>query len=400
MDDVLHTTGTTGHLPHDLLRPGDVFAGYRIDRLLRAGDLSAVYLVHHRRLPRLDELEVLSAAVSREGVFALQFEHAATRAQRLVHPNIAAVYEHGRDDGHLWITRRHVPAPTAAHLLASRRAGLAAKTAVRIIGEVGRGLDHAHPRAVVHRDVHPANILLPNGETGQNPVQLTGFGVARALDDVARLTDTGTIVPTIRYPAPENLGVQGIDGRADVYALGCTLYELLTGRSPYPLEHPLAAVDAHLHADPPRPSDVNPDLPVGFDAVIARALGKKPGYRYSTCRELTAAAQRALRSPSRSQVTAATATPPTAPADVPRSAEPALPRPKHARARALVAAAALAIIGATASGVASIDNPDQPQPYWQQAANVVSQIPRQVVVGHWPGESDRSDDTWSRTAPR
>lgn len=275
------------------LQPGRVFAGFTVVRALGAGGMGAVYLMRHPRLEADVAVKVLDTEIGRNPKARARFEREADFAARLRHPNIVQVYDRGREDETLWISMDFVDGPDAAHLV--RQGPLDPQRAVDIVAQAARALDHAHHRGVVHRDVKPANLLIaadPDGGHGDR-VLVTDFGIARSLDDTATLTNS--VHATFAYAAPEVLNGETADKRTDIYALGCTLYQLLTGSVPFPRETLPAAMHAHLTADPPRPRDRRPELPAELDQVIATALAKDPDERYASCTALAEAARAALR---------------------------------------------------------------------------------------------------------
>lgn len=278
--------------------PGQVFAGYTIESVLGTGGMGSVYLAKHPRLPRKDALKLLSSALSTDESFRIRFEREADLAARLIHRNIVAVYDRGSSDGQLWIAMQHVAGSDAAHAARAKDGAMTPERVVHIVGEVGAGLDFAHRNGLLHRDVKPANILLAPPDDPDDPetVLLTDFGIAKPIDEVQHLTGTGNMLATLAYASPEQIEAKHIDRRVDIYALGCVLYELLTGSVPFPEESPFATMSAHLKKDPPKPSEVVPGLPIGFDAVVAKAMAKNRDDRYNTCRELTTAAKAALNS--------------------------------------------------------------------------------------------------------
>ncbi|MFD3510321.1 serine/threonine-protein kinase [Nocardia sp. NPDC058666] len=270
-----------------ILRPGTVFAGYVIERVLGNGGMGTVYAARHPRLPRLDALKILSETHSAEPEFRARFIREAELAARIDHPNVIAVHDRGLDEGALWISMRLVAGTDAAALL---RSGLLQPPhAVHIITEAAAGLDAAHRAGLLHRDVKPANLMLEPRRGEPDRVLVADFGIAKAGADSTALTQTGTFLATLAYAAPELIALGHVDHRADVYSLGCTLFELLTGRTPFPRETPAAVIAAHLHEQPPRATDLNPQLPPAIDAVLARALAKDRDARYSTCGALAAA---------------------------------------------------------------------------------------------------------------
>lgn len=273
-----------------VLSVGSVVAGYRIEAVLGAGGMGTVYKTRNPTLPRSDALKVLSEQLSQDPHFRARFEREAELAATLDHPNIVTVYSRGETDGQLWIAMQYVAGSDADKELSQGR--MTPGRAVHIVGEVAKALDYAHRRHLLHRDVKPANFLLaPNDER----VFLADFGIARALDEAVGLTQTGMVMASVSYAAPESLAGERADHRADIYSLGCSLFRMLTGTSPFSRSGGMAAVAAaHLTEPPPRPTAVAPALPSAMDAVIARAMAKNPNDRFQTAGELAAAAARAL----------------------------------------------------------------------------------------------------------
>ncbi|WP_280369803.1 serine/threonine-protein kinase [Nocardia wallacei] len=273
------------------LAHGQVFAGYRIERLLGVGGMGEVYLAHDRDLPRFVALKLLSHAMAGDPDVRTRFQREADTVARLAHPNIVAIHARGEHEGRLWIAMEYVDGTDVAAVV--RNGPIPPEQSVRIITETARALDHAHAAGILHRDVKPANILLARGP--QQRVLLADFGIAKALDESVGLTRTGDVYASLQYAAPEQFDVgTPVDHRTDVYALGGTLYHMLTGDHPYPGTNSAQLITAHLHQPPPVPSHRNPALPPGFDAVIARALAKDPRQRFGSCGELAAEAANAL----------------------------------------------------------------------------------------------------------
>lgn len=275
-----------------MLSPGSIFAGYQIERILGGGGMGTVYLARNPDLPRSEALKVLNPELSSDVDFRARFIREAEVAAALDHPNIVSIHQRGEFEGQLWIAMQYVDGTDAN---AALKAGtMTPARAVHIVGEVAKALDYAHQRGVVHRDIKPANFLLSGPIGPEERVLLGDFGIARALDD-AGLTITGSVTATVAYAAPEVLAGQPFDGRADLYSLACTLFRLLTGRAPYPTTNGSAAVvAAHLHAPPPRVTDVVPGLSPQLDQVIATAMAKDPTLRFTSARALADAAAAAL----------------------------------------------------------------------------------------------------------
>lgn len=273
-----------------VLNAGEVVAGYTIEAVLGAGGMGTVYRARHPTLPRSDALKVLSSELSQDTHFRARFEREAELAATLDHPNIVSVYNRGETDGQLWIAMQYVAGNDADKELAQGR--MSPQRAVYVIGEVAKALDYAHRRQLLHRDVKPANFLLtPDDER----VFLADFGIARALDEVVGLTQTGMIMASAAYASPESLTGEPTDHRSDIYSLGCSLYRMLTGRAPFARSGGMAAAAAaHLTESPPRATDIVANLPTALDGVIATAMAKEPNQRYQSARDLAHAAARAL----------------------------------------------------------------------------------------------------------
>jgi serine/threonine-protein kinase len=274
--------------------PGTVFAGYVIERVLGSGGMGAVYVARHPRLPRHDALKVLSDEHSADTEFRARFIREAELAARLDHPNIVAVHDRGVEDGRLWIAMQFVDGIDAAQLIRRGPAELTPARALHIIDAAARGLDEAHRVGMLHRDVKPANILLQPRPGQPDRVYVTDFGIARAAIETTALTEVGSVLATLAYAAPEQLMAGQVDHRADVYALGCTMYELLTGQKPFPRTTAVAVMQAHIQDPPPRANAANPILPQAIDTVIAQAMAKNPEHRYPSCGVLAHAAAAAF----------------------------------------------------------------------------------------------------------
>jgi serine/threonine-protein kinase len=263
-------------------RIGSELAGYRIVEPLGRGGTSVVYRAEHVRLGRPAALKLLAPVLGEAG-FRERFLRESQLAASIDHPSILPVYDAGEEDGFLYIAMACVEGSDLKTLLAEE-GPLPLRRALRIVGQIGSALDAAHARGLVHRDVKPANILVGAGDRAY----LSDFGVVKELASNGT-TRTGTFVGTIEYCAPEQIEGQAVDGRADVYALACVLYECLVGEPPFHRPSEVAVLNAHLHAPPPKLHG----QPGGLEAVVAKALSKSPLDRYATCLEFLAAARAA-----------------------------------------------------------------------------------------------------------
>ncbi|HEY7280734.1 MAG TPA: protein kinase [Actinomycetota bacterium] len=277
-------------------RVGTVVAGYRIESVIGRGGMSVVYLAHHEGLERKAALKLLAPELAENDAFRQRFIRESRIAAGLDHPNVIPVYDAGEADGLLYIAMRYVPGSDLRTVLAeSGQLGL--PDVQRVIDQLAAALDAAHEEGLVHRDVKPANVLLsratPPARVGH--LYLADFGLTKRSLSGTGITRSGQFVGTIDYVAPEQIRSEAVDGRTDVYSLGCLLYECLTGAPPFVRETEVAVMFAHLNDRPEAPTDERPDLPDAIDAVVARAMAKEPGERFSSSGELAAASRDALR---------------------------------------------------------------------------------------------------------
>src|SRR5215211_7377006 len=227
--------------------------------------------------------------------FRARFLREMRVAAAIDHPNIVPIYRAGEDRGLLYLAMRYVHASDLRRVLETEGRLDPVRT-LSILDQVARALDAAHARGLVHRDVKPANILLAPPVIDGDPehVYLVDFGLARSDSDDRSIGGAGSFLGTPRYAAPEQAAGLPVDGRTDGYALGCVLYECLTGQPPFPGGSGEAVLLAHLEATPPRVTTLRPHLPPAIDQVVAQAMAKAPEDRFPTCRALIAAAREAL----------------------------------------------------------------------------------------------------------
>ncbi|MET8774814.1 protein kinase [Nocardia sp. NPDC004654] len=270
-----------------MLGVGATFAGYRLEGVLGQGGMGTVYLARHPRLPRSVALKLLHQQVSTDPELTRRFELEADVVARLEHPGIVGVFDRGAEQGHLWIAMQYIRGMDAS---AWNGRAQPVTTTARLIGETAAALDYAHSRAVLHRDVKPANILFADAAGGRESHSvLTDFGIARLTDANTHLTATGTFTATIAYGSPEQLSGEVVDERSDQYSLACTLFAILSGHPPYAATNPGQVVMGHLSKPVPRLTATRPDLPPAVDAVLARAMAKQRAERFGSCSEFTTA---------------------------------------------------------------------------------------------------------------
>ncbi len=293
------------------LSDGDQFAGYRIERRLGRGGMGVLYLALEPGLERRVALKLIAPEAAADEVFARRFAEESKIAASIEHPNVVPIYAAGEESGVPFIAMRYVAGADLAKRLA-REGRLEPAVAVELIAQVGNGLDAIHAAGLVHRDVKPANVLLSGGEAAEH-AYLTDFGVARNVATESGLTQTGRFVGTLDYVAPEQISGATVDARADVYALGCLFFKLLTGEVPFPKDGDAARLFAHLNDPPPAPSLYVPEVSMALDDVVIRAMSKSPDDRYPSAGDLGRAARAALQEerttiPERTVATGAAAT--------------------------------------------------------------------------------------------
>jgi serine/threonine-protein kinase len=265
-------------------RVGTTVAGCRITSVIGRGGMGVVYLAEHLHLGRKVALKLLAPALASDERFRERFVRESRIAATIDHPNVIPVYDAGEADGVLYIAMRHVEG-TDLKVLLARDAPLELERTIRLVEQIGAALDAAHGAGLVHRDVKPANVLIGSGDH----CWLTDFGLTKRAGSESALTTTGVIVGTTAYMAPEQFEGREVDARADVYSLGCVVYECLTATIPFERDTQAAMMYAHLTEPPPRPSARRPDLPAAADGVVARAMAKRRDDRYQTAGELAAA---------------------------------------------------------------------------------------------------------------
>ncbi|MFB7717435.1 protein kinase [Nocardia sp. NPDC056100] len=275
-----------------MLNNGDVFAGFTIERMLGQGGMGSVFLARHPRLGRLTALKLLNRELFADREIRARFEREADLVAQLDHPNIVEVYDRGTEDEQLWISMQFIDGVDAAGVNVTQ---LPPERAVQIIEGVADALDYAHARGVLHRDVKPANIILARAVAGHGErVFLTDFGIARLREDSTHLTQRGMFTATLAYASPEQMTGGHLDHTTDQYSLACALYWLLIGAGPYDSPHPGELIRGHLQLLPPPVSLRRPGLTQAMDAVLTKAMAKRPADRFPSCSDFAKAARHAL----------------------------------------------------------------------------------------------------------
>lgn len=347
---------------------------YELQAELGRGGMGIVYRAHDTMLHRTVAVKVLTPQLAADPTFVERFRHEAIAAANLRHPHIATVYDVGQDlvqgDTVHYLVMEFIEGQTLDRVLQRQGQPFSLQQTDQIISQVAQALHYAHQRGMIHRDVKPANIML--GQDGH--VTLMDFGLVRA-GDLSQLTQTGTALGTPAYMAPEQIMGAEVDQRADIYALGVVIYELLTGDVPFRRTTPLATIHAQVYDPPPPLRERRPELSPAVESVVLRALAKNPGGRYRDVTGLTRDFSRVLAgqmplgltevgdeqaAPSGATVRAPAPRPrqaapvesrPLAPVSGPPPASPA--RPRRAASPLLWAAVALAVLALGAGALAA-----------------------------------------------
>lgn len=257
---------------------------YRIGPRIARGGMASVYEAVDTRLDRTVAVKVmhpgLGDATTQDDSFARRFVREAKSAAGLSHPNVVAVYDQGRDetgDGTTYLVMEYVPGHTLRDTI-TKEAPMSPERALAILDPVLSALGTAHRAGLIHRDVKPENVLIAD----DGRIKVADFGLAKAVSAETQHTATnGVLIGTVSYLAPELVVEQRADARADVYAVGVILFELLTGTKPHTGETPIAVAYRHVHHDVPAPSSVVPGIPDYVDALVARATTRDPSLRPS-----------------------------------------------------------------------------------------------------------------------
>jgi eukaryotic-like serine/threonine-protein kinase len=318
---------------------GETIAGrYEVEEVVGHGGMSSVYKARDALLERHVALKILHEQYSNDEDFVERFKREARSVAQLQHPNIVTVIDRGEEDGRQYIVFEYIDGENLKERVV-RNGRLDVREALEIAVEVARGLAFAHEQGLVHRDVKPQNILL----NGDGRAKVTDFGIARTVD-VDGMTQTGTVLGTSNYIAPEQASGQRVDVQSDVYALGAVLYELLAGDVPFPGESFVVVAMKHMHEPAPSLLDVRRNVPLRVAAAVDRALEKDPAQRFPTMDAFAAELEACLAELARGDDGDATM--------VIRSAASAAPKPRRRKVSrwpivigvlALVATAAIVI---------------------------------------------------------
>lgn len=261
---------------------------YEIKEEVGRGGMATVYRAYDPVFERDVAVKVLPRAMLHDPQFRIRFEREAKMIAMLEHPAIVPVYDYGEEDGQPYFVMRYMTGGSLADRI--RQGPLTVEEATRILAHIGPALDEAHRRGVIHRDLKPGNILFDQHDMPY----ISDFGIAKLAGAQTNVTGSA-IVGTPAYLCPEQAQGEELDGRADIYALGVILFEMLTGRQPYEGDTPMSVVVKHITQPPPHILDVRPDLPPALEAIIEKAMAKRKEERYATVAEMVNALEQLLR---------------------------------------------------------------------------------------------------------
>jgi serine/threonine protein kinase len=276
------------------MEAGTLSGRYETGERLGSGGMSNVYKATDRILERQVAVKILAEHLSDDERFVARFRREALAVARLIHPNIVQVYDSGVDDGRHYIVMEYVAGRSGAQIL-QRHGPVDAVTAAEIGIQACAGLDYAHRRGIIHRDVKPGNLMITGGPVGNGEltVKLTDFGIARAIEQT-RITQVGSVVGTAAYLAPEQVRGDEATPATDVYALGVVLYQFLTGRLPYEGSSLAELAVRQQNEKPLPPSTYNSEVPEPLSAAVLRALEGDTSRRYASADEFATGLQMGL----------------------------------------------------------------------------------------------------------
>jgi serine/threonine-protein kinase len=269
---------------------GEVIADrYELEELVGTGGMSSVFRAHDTLLERKVALKVLHEQYTSDEDYVERFRREARAVAGLSHPNIVTVIDRGEQDGRQFIVFEYIDGESLKELV-DRTGPLPVDQAVGLTLQIARALAFAHQQGLVHRDVKPQNVLL--NDDGR--AKVTDFGIARSLDVQHGMTQSGTVMGTSDYIAPEQARGERVDEQTDIYSLGVVLYELLTGEVPFPGENFVAVAMRHINEPAPSARERRPDVSVRLDAAIRRAMAKEPDDRFGSMGEFVGELEAAL----------------------------------------------------------------------------------------------------------
>ena len=374
---------------------------YHILKRIGEGGMGRVYLGEHVKMNRQCAIKVMSPALVNDHESAARFAREASNAARIIHPNVAAVFDYGESEGLVYLVMEYVEGEPLARILA-REAPLSVDRALDLSRQIADGLGAAHELGIVHRDLKPDNILVSRNKAGKEVAKVVDFGIAKAIQENAgdALTRTGLVIGTPEFMSPEQLLGDPIDARSDLYALGCIMHLMLTASPPFAAPTREQMIKRRLSEEAPHIQHLDPGLPDSLDRIVNRLLARTPGDRYGSASEVrdALAGTHARRHDFEGIVRASKPTPRSAPTQAFETAALApteqteMARRPRAR-QAMLAAGVVALVGAafvmrgadakngsSSGGVAAGDAPAATAPPTIVATPPVVPVKKPVVI--------------------
>ena len=260
---------------------------YHILKRIGEGGMGRVYLGEHVKMNRQCAIKVMSPALVNDHESAARFAREASNAARIIHPNVAAVFDYGESEGLVYLVMEYVEGEPLARILA-REAPLSVDRSLDLARQIADGLGSAHELGIVHRDLKPDNILVARSKAGKEVAKVVDFGIAKAIQENAgdALTRTGLVIGTPEFMSPEQLLGDPIDARSDLYALGCIMHLMLTASPPFAAATREQMIKRRLSEEAPYIQQIDPGLPDSLDRIVNRLLARSPADRYGSAAEV------------------------------------------------------------------------------------------------------------------
>src|SRR5689334_265649 len=254
---------------------------------LGEGGMGRVYLGEHVKMNRQCAIKVMNPSLVNDTESLQRFAREASNAARILHPNVAAVFDYGEMDKIVYLVMEYVDGEPLSTILA-REGALEARRAIEIGRQIADGLQAAHELGIVHRDLKPDNVIVARTRSGKEVPKVVDFGIAKALSEAPQdaLTRSGLVIGTPEYMSPEQLLGDPVDARADIYSLGCIVYQMLTGAAAFAGDTREQMIRRRLHEAPPHVRDVDPNLPGRLDTLIVHMLARSPDDRLASAAEV------------------------------------------------------------------------------------------------------------------
>jgi serine/threonine-protein kinase len=261
---------------------------YLILARLGEGGMGRVYLGEHVKMNRQCAVKVMNPQLVTDQESLQRFAREASSAARIIHPNVAAVFDYGESEKVVYLVMEYVDGESLSTVLA-REGAMDPRRAIDIAKQIADGLHAAHELGIIHRDLKPDNVIITRSKSGKEIPKVVDFGIAKAMTDEAQdaLTRSGLVIGTPEFMSPEQLLGDPVDARADIYSLGCILYQMLSGEPAFAADSREQMIRRRLHEPPPHVRDLRPDVPRRLDTLITHMLARSPGDRIASAAEVS-----------------------------------------------------------------------------------------------------------------